>query len=128
MGRGSAIGETRDPQSADSIGIVRANGRKAIRLPDTNHFWEILSPDFRGQLLVLWVQIEPKDSAGGFFQHEGEELFLILSGDVRLQVGDQEFSLSEGDAATISSERPHRVINSGPKAAVLIAASTPPFM
>ena len=97
-------------------------------MPDSQHFWEILTPDLRGQLQVLWVQIEPQDSGGGFFQHEGEELFVVLSGQVNLQVSDQELTLFAGDAATITSALPHRLTNPGTTPAQLIAACTPPFM
>jgi transcriptional regulator with XRE-family HTH domain len=112
----------------EPIRVVRHDARRAIRLPDSKHFWEILTPDLRGHLQVLWVQIEPEDSTGGVFEHEGEEIFVVLSGEVRLQVGAQEVTLLAGDAATISSAIPHRVTNPGPAPAVFIAACTPPFM
>ncbi|MEV7626811.1 XRE family transcriptional regulator [Actinoplanes sp. NPDC089786] len=52
--------------------------------------------------------------------HEGHEWLYVLSGLVRLAVGDKDFELSTGEAAEFDTRVPHAVANAGTVPAELL--------
>lgn len=115
-------------QSDTEIHVIRSGRRTALRFPDSEHFWEVLTPNLRGLLQVLVVEIQPEEPHPiELFSHPGEEFFFVLSGEVALEVEDREVVLKAGDSATIASIKPHRLRNVGSLKAVVLSASTPPF-
>ncbi|HNP35465.1 MAG TPA: cupin domain-containing protein [Woeseiaceae bacterium] len=58
--------------------------------------------------------------------HQGEECGLILSGRLKITVGDQTSVLGEGDAYYFKSSQPHSFHNPGNVPCELISACTPP--
>jgi transcriptional regulator with XRE-family HTH domain len=59
-------------------------------------------------------------------RHEGEECGLILSGRLRVTVGEQAEVLGPGDAYYFRSSQPHTFHNPGGEPCELISACTPP--
>lgn len=55
---------------------------------------------------VITLPLESEEK--GFFDHEGEELFYVLEGDVRFHYGDKTFLMREGDCIYFDSSVPHR--------------------
>ena len=55
-----------------------------------------------------------------FFDHGGEEFVFILSGKVIFQVGDERFTLEEGDSIYFDSAIPHRGWSVGRDAKALV--------
>ena len=58
--------------------------------------------------------------------HEGEECGIILSGRLRVTVGDEVATLTAGDAYYFKSSQPHTFENPGSEPCELITACTPP--
>jgi transcriptional regulator with XRE-family HTH domain len=58
--------------------------------------------------------------------HEGEECGIILSGRLRVTVGDEAATLTAGDAYYFRSSQPHTFENPGSEPCKLISACTPP--
>ena len=58
--------------------------------------------------------------------HEGEECGIILSGRLRVTVGDDVATLAAGDAYYFRSSQPHTFENRGSEPCELITACTPP--
>ena len=59
-----------------------------------------------------------------YFQHDGEEYFYVLSGQVQLTVGDETYILNEDDSGCFKSSIKHYYVNKSDKPAkVLVAAS-----
>jgi transcriptional regulator with XRE-family HTH domain len=58
--------------------------------------------------------------------HEGEECGIILTGRLRVTVGDEVATLSAGDAYYFRSSLPHTFENPGSEPCELITACTPP--
>ena len=58
--------------------------------------------------------------------HEGEECGIILSGRLRVSVGDNVAILRAGDAYYFKSNQPHSFDNPGNEPCELISACTPP--
>ncbi len=61
-----------------------------------------------------------------FYQHEGEEIHILLEGEIDYQVGDKVYHMKEGDMLWHESSIPHRATNTGKGRAVYITIGTPP--
>ncbi|MVN88257.1 cupin domain-containing protein [Deinococcus sp. HMF7620] len=69
--------------------------------------------------------IVPVDRAGGdLYQHDGEEWLYVLSGHLRLILGNEQHLLSEGDAAHFDARTPHRLVAEGETDAELLLVAT----
>ena len=76
---------------------------------------------------MLKERYEPGTGTGKHqIQHEGEECGLILSGSLRVTVGDDTATLRAGDAYYFKSSLPHRFENPGNEPCELISACSPP--
>jgi len=106
--------------------VVRAQARKKLILPESDWIYELLTPDLRGRLEVLWIEIGPGSGQEEFSIHEGEEANVVIKGCVHIWVEDEEYTLKEGDAITFESSRPHRTVNLDGETAIVISAITPP--
>ncbi len=73
----------------------------------------------------ILVEIEP-GARSEFYRHEGEEIKLVLEGEVEYTVGDQVYQLKEGDVLWHQSHIPHRIRNLGDVKAVYFTVDTPP--
>ena len=58
--------------------------------------------------------------------HAGEECGIILSGRLRVSVGDQTTTLGPGDAYYFKSHQPHHFHNPGHEPCELVSVCTPP--
>jgi transcriptional regulator with XRE-family HTH domain len=52
--------------------------------------------------------------------HEGHEWLYVLTGKLRLVLGDQDFELNAGEAAEFDTRIPHAVANAGDRAAEIL--------
>ncbi|HYF75515.1 MAG TPA: cupin domain-containing protein [Symbiobacteriaceae bacterium] len=108
--------------------LVRKHERRILRLHDTDAQWELLSPaDPNSQLEVVLTRL-PAGVASGqeHTSHPGEESFVVLEGEMEIDVADETYHLYEGDAIQIRATLPHRIRNGGAKELVVLAAITPP--
>ncbi len=60
------------------------------------------------------------------FQHDGEEMHLVLEGKMEYTVGEKTFKLSEGDILWHKSMLIHQAKNHSAKKVVYITVGTPP--
>ena len=104
--------------------VVRKNGRKKIRPPNTNVDYELLTPDLQRDLEFVMVVHPPREKTEPF-SHVGEESMLCLSGSICIVIGEEKFVLHEGDTLSFDCSVPHYVINDSDEDAVLVIASTP---
>ncbi|MEV6300104.1 XRE family transcriptional regulator [Actinoplanes sp. NPDC051861] len=68
-------------------------------------------------------QILPPDPAGCDLEqkaHEGYEWLYVLSGRVRLVLGEHDMILTPGEAAEFDTRLPHLILNPGPEPAEII--------
>ena len=78
-------------------------------------------------LQLLKERYEPGAGTGRHaLTHAGEECGIILSGRLKVTVGDQAAVLRAGDAYYFDSTRPHHFHNPGSEPCELISACTPP--
>ena len=80
------------------------------------------------QLEVFVGEIDPGGSTGAeqYAHGDSEELFVVLSGKVRLELGDGVHELETGDSIGYWSSTPHRISNAGDDTAEVMWVITPP--
>jgi transcriptional regulator with XRE-family HTH domain len=88
----------------------------------------LLTPRPLEHLEVIAVELDPGGSTGDepYTHGDSEELFVVLSGRVHLQLGERLFELEQGDSIDYRSSVPHRVTNAGEDVAEVIWVISPP--
>jgi transcriptional regulator with XRE-family HTH domain len=104
----------RNERPALSFGIL---GRKLLLTPRPLHHLEV----FAGELEV-GGSTGPEPYAHG----DSEELFVVLSGTVQLELGGEFFELEGGDSIDYRSSTPHRISNVGVELAEVMWIISPP--
>jgi mannose-6-phosphate isomerase-like protein (cupin superfamily) len=104
----------RHERPALQFGIL---GRKFLLTPRPLHHLEV----FQGELEVGGSTGEEPYAHG-----DSEELFLVLSGTVQLELGGELFELEPGDSVDYRSSTPHRVRNTGQERAEVLWIISPP--
>lgn len=111
------------------ITVVRENKRETVVRDGTifGYRYETIAPTTRPKKMEPFViTLPPKTEEDTRFDHEGEELFYVLSGKVKFFYGDKEYLLNKGDSAYFDSGIAHRGEWAGGKTAkALIVVYTP---
>jgi len=97
-----------------SFGIL---GRKFLLTPRPLKHLEV----FAGELEVGGSTGEQPYAHG-----DSEELFVVLSGSVQLELGGEVYELERGDSVDYRSSTPHRVQNTGDATAEVLWIVSPP--
>ena len=127
----------RHPEPAPGPGnyakVVRANKRPVILYPGSEIRNEMLSPDLKHALQMMWVVIPPGEGTGDEgLVHAGEECGVVLQGRVGIWVGppgaEEYYELGAGDAIYQDSTIPHRSRNIGDETVLIVTAMTPPSL
>ncbi len=108
------------------IGLVRHDSRKRVVFPDSRIEYEMLTPDLRRRMSVLWLKAPPHAESGPVFSHNGEDAVIVLKGRLKVEIGEVWYDLARGDSLYFNSELPHRWRNSSDSVAEVIWVSTPP--
>ena len=104
----------RDDRPSLAFGIL---GRKLLLTPRPLH-----------QLEVFVGELDPGGSTGAeqYAHGDSEELFVVLRGSVRLELGDELHELEGGDSIDYRSSTPHRISNAGDDLAEVMWIISPP--
>ncbi|MCB2411989.1 XRE family transcriptional regulator [Demequina sp. TTPB684] len=103
-------------------------------LPDTDVDPRVRRPVIRRDGLVI-VPLAPESAAHETYKityppageepslrvHDGYEWLYVLSGRLRLRLGEQEFVLEEGEAAEFDTRTPHAITSAGRRPAQVIS-------
>jgi transcriptional regulator with XRE-family HTH domain len=95
--------------------VQRADNRKTIEL-ESGVLWERLNPtgDRDVEFLEVTYDVGGASSAGEtYVRHSGREYGVVLSGQLSVTVGFDEFELSVGDSICFDSSVPHRLAAMG---------------
>ncbi len=115
-------------EKASSNGaVVRKHQRKVLVNTESRLTYQLLSrsPDHRIELLL--TMLEPGASnAESPLSHEGDEAALVLQGECWFELGEDSFSLKEGDSIYIAENTPHKFTNTGHAVFVVVSAISPP--
>ena len=102
------FGEKQEPLSASLV----KKGERQLMARDGIVFgysYETLAHKFPHKHMEPYILTIPSGIAEHpLFQHKGEEMFLVLEGEVRFVLGSDEYQLEEGDCLYFDSGVPHR--------------------
>lgn len=91
--------------------VVRRGNRAVIDM-ESGVRWERLTPGALRNVEFLELVYGPHaESHPSLYQHPGEEMILILSGELEIYVGFECFHLRPGDSMHLPSMQPHRYVN-----------------
>jgi len=110
------------------VSVLRKNERKRVAFPQSSISYELLMPDFRRRASALWLNAEPGGESGPAQSHEGEDIVIVLQGQLSVDVAGTWHELKAGDSICFNSELPHRWCNRGARAAQAIWISSPPYL
>lgn len=93
--------------------ILRKKNRKRIHTSDNHGFsYELLTPDVASGIELILMEIEPEASSSNQpMGHKGEEIALVLSGSVQLQLNNRKIVLHKGDSVQIEPQYLHKWYN-----------------
>lgn len=74
------------------------------------------------------VEIEPGAEIPRVYSHRGEELRMVLQGEIEVEVEGECYLLREGDFMWFDSSMKHRIRNPSDKKAVYFSVNSPPAM
>jgi transcriptional regulator with XRE-family HTH domain len=117
-----------DAESTPSrYAVTRRGMRKQIYFPGSGILNELLSPDLKHQMEVIWVQAPVGAESGDHpHSHEGEECGFVFAGEMILRIGGDEVVLGAGDSVYLDSSTPHRWRAAGQEELQAIWLITPP--
>ena len=93
-----------------------------------NLSYEMLSPDFTGNLATAIMTIPPNTaSSENVLEHKGEELAFVLDGTITLHLNEEEYILETGDSVKIPAYLKHKWVNQFEKNTIVLFSVTPPI-
>ena len=105
--------------------VVRAGNRRQLKFSGSGVVEEMLSPNLRGEGLVLLGTFEPGASTGAPNVRDVEESGLVLEGTFGLDFADRKFLLSAGDSFVIPRGASHTCHNPGDGPCAVVWFITP---
>ncbi len=78
-------------------------------------------------LAITWVDIEPKAAQKPHKHEKEEQVYIIINGQGRMQVGNEFGTVKIGDIIHIPLQTVHAITNTGDHVLTYISASTPAF-
>ncbi|WP_411146933.1 cupin domain-containing protein [Streptomyces sp. x-80] len=89
--------------------------------------YTLLNPKHSGRLELMMLEVAPGASSGDNpHTHVGEEVGLLLSGEMDYWVDGVQYHLQPGDCISFQSSTPHQYRNPGKVPAVCVWSETPP--
>ncbi len=115
-----------ESRSTHTAGVLKASDRPTIELDGATKY--VLSTPPVRSLEVYAGHFSPGSSTGpeAYIHGDAQEMFIVIRGRVVLQLGDNEYTLSEGDSIEYRSSVPHRVYNPFKQKAEVLWINTPP--
>ena len=107
--------------------VLHRESRPALEFGNLGRKY-LLTPRPLEHLEVFAAELDPGGSTGDepYTHGDSEELFVVLSGRVHLQLGERLYELEQGDSIDYRSSIPHRVSNAGGEVAEVIWVISPP--
>ncbi|MGH7041186.1 MAG: helix-turn-helix domain-containing protein [Acetobacteraceae bacterium] len=111
----------------DTVRVSRAAGRSRSFEEPNAYSFELLTP--KGGLMEGFLFHVGAGPVGHGQQHDGEEMFLVLSGTVEMRTPDRSYVLEKGDCAYFPGHLAHQMRRLGPEpatAVIAVARDRPP--
>ncbi|MCI2394813.1 cupin domain-containing protein [Aliiroseovarius sp. N1F302] len=110
------------PRAATALS--RASERPQFSLPGSTLSYEAISHDYPGSELSSYILIVPPGYTSETATHDGEEIIMVLEGEIEQSLGDEVIVMGAGDALHYSGATPHRWANHSDKPARMIWTGT----
>ena len=122
-----SIADLFDHDGAPRSKVVRRDDRPALAFGVLGRKL-LLTPRPLRHLEVFVGELEVGGSTGDqpYAHGDSEELFVVLAGNVQLELGGELFELEHGDSVDYRSSTPHRVSNVGQGLAEVMWIISPP--
>lgn len=115
----------------DSLVSRKKDRKKVYRKDDKHIVYDVLTPDFmKAHIEVLMMDIKSysKTTETHYSHSEKEELAVIMSGELSVDLNGNMYALSEGDLVRIPPNLKHRFINDSDDDASVLFILTPALM
>jgi transcriptional regulator with XRE-family HTH domain len=91
------------------VAVVRAEKRKRIALPGSNVVYDLMTPDMKRKLEVMYMRVTKGENSGEepMLDSPGEKLCMVMKGILELRVGQEVYRLEEGDTLYYPAHVPH---------------------
>ncbi len=107
--------------------IIRKNERRPIVFPNAGLKYDIIHSDANKKMAIMIGTLSPDGATSEtLLNHPGEECLVILHGTMRVELGDEEIELNEGDSLYFDSSVPHRLCNRESRPCGFYLIITPP--
>ena len=103
------------------VGPVVAPHEREVLTLDSGVTWELLGrvPNVHAEFLRITYQPGGTSSSSGLLmRHSGIEYGIVLSGELLLTLGFEEYRIGPGDSVSFDSTTPHRYRNEGTEPAI----------
>ena len=106
--------------------VTRRRERRLVHSAGEGLDLHLLAPDANRKMMPVVAVLEPGGGSADFWSYEGEELLVVLEGQVLLELeGSTPIVLERGDCAYYVSTRQHRCSNVGKEIARILSVTTP---
>ncbi len=106
--------------TGDTVRISRAVGRSQTLDEPEAYSFELLTP--KGSLMEAFLFHVGPEHTGTGKQHDGEELFFVLSGTIEMRTPDRSYVLEAGDCAYFPGHLSHQMHRIGSEPATALIA------
>ena len=108
---------------------VRLEQRDAFVTADGSSIRELvgLPSGNASQQSVAEATVPPAGETVEHYHRTTEEVYLFVSGEGRMRLGDEEADVRAGDAVVIPPGMKHKLWNAGPEPLVLLCCCAPPY-
>lgn len=105
-----------EPTAARRFSLVKRQDRRMMARNGTTfgYAYETLAHHDLDKKMEPYILTIPANSTqSAIFQHEGEEIILVLEGTMRLTYGGEEYTIETGDCVYFDSGVPHTCLPAG---------------
>lgn len=115
-----------EPPDAEAGAVVRAGASPAIEGNGLT-YRPLTNGSFPSSMQPIKVTVPASRTGDELYRHDGEEWIYLLSGRLRLMLGEDSFDLAPGDSAHFDARQGHRLVALGAQDAELIIVACPTF-
>lgn len=106
--------------------VIKREDRKVLSLPEDEGIrYEMLVPDTEIEFCMLYLS-PTRATSEKLFDHSGEEVACVITGEATVLLDDISYALEEGDSIHIPSHTKHRWLNTSEEMTIVIFAISPP--
>lgn len=115
-----------DDSAVHTRGVLRAADRPRLPLAGAEKYVVSLPPLRNLEVYAGWFPPGGTTGDEPYTHGNSQEVFVVTSGEVTLQLDDQSYTLRENDSIEFLSSVPHRVTNDSHAAAQVLWINSPP--